>query len=124
MVPPSAEPVAAAMPPPTAQVAIWLGFLLGVWGLLSGFYCWITRAGLAASVPGVPWAAWGAGSAVLGAAWMVAGNLYLFQNRGWTWKAVIVLLVLSSWSAGWAVAILAVQLVLLLLPATRRGLSG
>lgn len=118
-----AKPIADAMPPASAQVAIGLGFLMGVWGLLSGFYCWIAGVRLAASVPGLPWAAWGVGAAALGAAWMVAGNLYLFQNRVWVWKTTIVLIVLSSWSAGWAVAVLAAQLILLLLPATRRRLS-
>lgn len=50
---------------------------------------------------------------------MVAGNLYLFQNRTTVWRALIVLIVVSSFGAGWAAPVLVAQLVLLLLPVTR-----
>ncbi|MGH9520661.1 MAG: hypothetical protein ACRD2D_13470, partial [Terriglobales bacterium] len=107
-------------PRPTAQIAILLGFLEGTWAMLNGALCALTGSGLL-NVPGMPWAAWGVGAALLGAAWMIAGNFYLFQNRPANWRALIVLIVVSSFGAGWAAPVLVAQLVLLLLPATRRG---
>lgn len=107
------------MPPRTAQIAVLLGFLEGTWALLNGVLVLISGRGLMASVAGIPWAAWGAWAALLGAAWMVAGNLYLFQNRTTVWRALIVLIVVSSFGAGWAAPVLVAQLVLLLLPVTR-----
>lgn len=79
----------------------------------------ITGHGLLMSVAGMPWAAWGGWSVLLGAAWMAAGNLYLFQNKISIWRALIVLIVVSSFGAGWAAPVLVAQLALLLLPATR-----
>jgi len=121
--PPAAEPpFASTLPPAPAQAAIVLGFLLGSWTLVEGLELVITgRAVMIAGHAG-PWAAWGAAAALLGAAWMLVGNLYLFQNRSAAWKAMAILVVLSSWGAGWALPVLLAQLVLLLLPATRRGL--
>ena len=111
------------MPPPPARAAITLGFLLGTWALVDGFHLLITGTSIRIFGYTGPWAAWGVAAIVLGVLWMLLGNLYLFQNRLAIWKAFIVLLVVSSWSAGWAAPILVVQLLLLLLPATRRGFN-
>lgn len=110
------------MPSKSAQLAIGLGFLLGTWLLVDGFQTLITgHPLLVAGHPG-PWVAWGATAALAGALWMLLGNLYLFQNRSANWKAFTILVVLSSWSAGWAVLILVAQLALLLTPSARRSL--
>lgn len=109
------------MPNRTAQLAILLGFLEGTWAMLNGALHALTRSGLLTNVPGVPWASWGVAAILLGAAWMIAGNLYLFQNRPANWRALIILIVISSFGSGWAAPVLVAQMVLLLLPAARRG---
>jgi len=111
------------LPPLPAQIAVVLGFLIGTWTLVCGFETLITGAPTSVFGSAGPWAAWGVAAIALGAAWMVIGNLYLFQNRLASWKAITILVVVSSWNAGWATLVLIVQLVLLLMPATRRGLN-
>lgn len=101
-----------------------MGFLEGTWALVAGIQVLITGRPLLLAGHAGPWAAWGAAAALLGALWMIAGNLYLFQNRAGAWRAMAVLIVVSSFGAGWAGVVLAVQLALLLLPATRRGLAA
>ncbi|HUX66135.1 MAG TPA: hypothetical protein VMV31_01460 [Terriglobales bacterium] len=122
MAPPEPAP-ASILPPAPAQAAIVLGFLIGTWTLVDGLHIWITGHTVLIVGHSGPWAAWGVAGALLGAAWMLVGNLYLFQNRSASWKAMAVLVVLSSWGAGWGLAALLAQLALLLLPATRRGLN-
>ena len=112
------------LPPAPARAAILLGFLTGTWALVEGLNRWITGHGLRLDGYAGPWAAWGVAAAALGALWMVVGNLYLFQNRLPNWKAMMVLVVVSSWFAGWATPVLVAQLVLLLLPATRHALAN
>lgn len=112
------------LPPLPAQIAVILGFLIGTWTLVCGFEQLITGTPLTVLGHAGPWAGWGAGMVALGAAWMVAGNLYLFQNRLTSWKIITILVVVSSWNAGWAMLVLIAQLVLLLLPVTRRGLNA
>lgn len=111
------------LPPLPAQIAVVLGFLIGTWTLVCGFTTLITGAPLRVFGSAGPWAAWGVAAIALGAVWMVIGNVYLFQNRLASWKAITILVVVSSWGAGWATLVLIAQLVLLLVPATRRGLN-
>lgn len=112
------------LPPLPAQIAVVLGFLIGTWTLVCGFEQLITGVPLRVFGHAGPWVGWGAGMIALGAAWMVAGNLYLFQNRLGSWKIITILVVVSSWDAGWATLVLVAQLVLLLLPVTRHGLNA
>lgn len=113
----------ARLPPVPAQVAVALGFLIGTWTLVSGFNGVITGTPLEVWGHPGPWAAWGVGLIALGVAWMALGNAYLFQNQLGSWKAYTVLVVVSSFDAGWATLVLIAQLVLLLLPVTRRELN-
>lgn len=113
------------LPPAGAQVAIILGFLLGTWLLLNGVLCWITGSYLAVPAGWEQWSPhWASLVFAFGVLWMVVPNLYLFRNRVVTWKAMVVLVVLSSWNLGVVTFFLAAQLVLLLLPTTRRSLRG
>lgn len=116
---------AAGLPPRAAQAAIILGFLLGTWMLVNSVQCWITGAYL----PVAPrlLGNWTPALAllvfVLGVLWMLVPNLYLFQNRLTTWKTMVVLIVVSAWSFGAVTPVLCVQLILLLLPRSRRALA-
>lgn len=115
----------STLPPVPAQAAIILGFLEGTWALVNGFHRIITGDFIRVWGHSGPWSAWGGAAVILGALWMIVGNLYLFQNRAATWKAMVILVVLSSWFAGWAVAlVLIAQLILLLLPSTRSAISN
>ncbi|HXE31283.1 MAG TPA: hypothetical protein VN515_05735 [Terriglobales bacterium] len=114
----------SSLPPSPAQAAVIIGFVAGTWLLVEGFALLIAHRPLMLWGHPGPWAAWGSAAILLGALWMLCGNLYLFQNRSGAWKAMIVLTVASSWYAGWAVAAVIAQLLLLLLPSTRRGLNA
>ncbi|HEY8055704.1 MAG TPA: hypothetical protein VIE13_07315 [Terriglobales bacterium] len=116
--------LSGSFPAPTGQAAIVLGFLLGTWMLVDGLTFCITGAylPLAATLPRGPVPAMAWLTTAFGALWMFVPNLFLFQNRVTSWKAMLVLIVASSWYLGVATPILLTQLVLLLLPATRRGL--
>lgn len=115
----------SGLPPATAQAAIILGFLLGTWMLVNSVCCWITGAYIRVPAHLLGWSPAMAGLVFLfGVLWMLVPNLYLFQNRLSTWKAMVILVVLSSWSLGLATPVLCTQLVLLLLPQTRRALAA
>ncbi len=122
---PSAAPsrTSTGLPPLAAQVAIVLGVLLGTWMLLNSVHFWITGnyvhapAALLAWTPSTAWVVF-----AFGVFWMVVPNVYLFRNRLGAWKVMLLLAVVSSWNLGWIAPILAAQIVLLALPATRRGL--
>ncbi len=115
--------MASRLPPLSARLAIGMGFLSGTWALVLGLDHLIGHPLQRDGYPG-PWAAWGTAAILLGALWMLAGNLYLFQHRRLNWAAMLALVLLSLPFAGWGVWILAAQLVLLLLPSTRRALTA
>lgn len=125
-IPDSTRPrvVNSSLPSPSGQAAVVLGFLLGTWMLVNGLTYGITGAFLPvlATIPPAPGPAMALLSTVFGALWMIVPNLFLFQNRLATWKAMLVLVVATSWYLGAATPLLLAQLVLLLLPGTRRGL--
>lgn len=112
------------LPAVAAQAAIVLGFLLGTWMLLDGLHFCITGRylNLAATRPLGPATLMAILSIAFGALWMIIPNLLLFQNRPAPWKAMLVLIVASSWYVGAATPLLVAMLLLLLLPATRRRL--
>ena len=124
----SARRSSSQIPPPPAQLAIVLGFLFGTWLLLDSVHRWITGYFLqwrgfapttqAAARLGVPAGALTLWVFVFGVFWMLAPNLYLFQNRRPAWAATLVLALASFWYAGWATPLLAAVVVLLLLPAS------
>ncbi|MGH9467957.1 MAG: hypothetical protein ACRD1Y_11445 [Terriglobales bacterium] len=116
-------PRTAGLPSTTAQAAIVLGLLLGTWMLLNGAEAWIT--GHYVPLPQI-WLGWRPAEAgavfTFGVLWMLVPNLYLYRNRLCEWKAMIVLIVVTSWSVGLIVtSLLGAQLILLVLPVTRRG---
>ncbi|MGH9394215.1 MAG: hypothetical protein ACRD1E_08605 [Terriglobales bacterium] len=111
-----------------------LGFLLGSWLLTDGLHRLITGDFLRLHGQLGPWAQLvarvgldpmrlGLPIALFGVLWMLVPNLYLFQNRPRAWVAMLLLIVASGWYLGAATVLLLAQLVLLLLPATRRGLA-
>lgn len=112
------------LPAPAGQAAVVLGFLLGTWMLVNGLTYRLTGAFLPvpATMPPAPGLAMALLSTGFGALWMIVPNLFLFQNRVRTWKAMLVLVVATSWYLGAATPLLLTQLVLLLLPATRKAL--
>jgi hypothetical protein len=112
------------LPAPSGQAAVVLGFLLGTWMLVDGLTYAITGAFLPvpATMPPAPGPAMALLTTVFGALWMLVPNLFLFQNRLAAWKAMLILVVATSWYLGAATPLLLAQLVLLLLPATRHGL--
>ncbi|MGH9482982.1 MAG: hypothetical protein ACRD1L_12920 [Terriglobales bacterium] len=121
------------MPPATAQAAIVLGFLCGIWMLVDGANQLITGDYIRLHGQLGPWARFVAAAGLdpmrlgwvivlFGALWMVVPNLYLFQNVSANWRAMVILIVLSSWYLGWGTALLLPALILLLLPATRKAL--
>ncbi|TAN24599.1 MAG: hypothetical protein EPN33_02210 [Acidobacteria bacterium] len=113
------------LPPAPAQAAIILGFLLGTWMLVDSVHCWITGTYVRVPAHLFGWTPAMSGLVFLfGVLWMLVPNLYLFQNRLSTWKAMVILVVVSSWSLGLATPVLCAQLVLLLLPHTRRALAA
>lgn len=115
--------MSSALPSRPAQIAIILGFVEGTWALVDGFHRIITGDFIRLLGHVGPWAGWGGAAIVLGALWMGFGNLYLFQNRWSNWAAMLGVALVSFWRAGgWVTAVLALQLVLLLLPETRAGL--
>lgn len=118
------------LPPRAGKIAIVLGILFGTWLLLDGLHQFIT--GNAVGLHGrlgtwaTPAAAgrmtpmhFGGVLVALGVVWLVTANLYLFQNTLGTWKAMAILVVLSSWYTGLGTAVLLTLLALLL--AARRG---
>lgn len=124
-----------ALPPRTAQAAIVLGFLLGTWMLVDGTHRMITGDFIRLHGQLGPWATLASAAGLdpmrlgwvivlFGVFWMVIPNIYLFQNRGANWRAMVILIVLSSWYVGSGTALLLPALVLLILPATRRGLRA
>ena len=111
-------------PARTAQAAIIIGFLLGTWMLTDGLH--VAIVGTLVRWRGFPWgpaAPWG-WVVAFGGLWMLIPNLLLFHNRRWAWAAMVALAVASAWYWGPASLALGLIVVLLLLPATRRGLSG
>lgn len=55
---------------------------------------------------------------------MIVANVYLFQNSLPAWRTMVVLVVASSWFTGVVSFVLAAQMILLWLPATRRRLGA
>lgn len=122
-------------PPVTGKVAIALAFITGTWMLVEGLHRLIAGDYVRMHGQLGPWAnllrhtgidpmraaplfiAWGI-------AWLVIANLYLFRNTEVSWRGMIVAVVLSFWYAGFATVLEIVQLVLLLLPRTRRVLRA
>lgn len=115
------------MPPLPAKIAICLAFVEGTWALLQGAHYLVTGAFVAALPLFPALHAPAAFRAVLlllyGALGLILANLYLFQNRLASWKALLVLVIVSSWNFGWIALAAVVQMVLLLLPTTRRQLA-
>ncbi len=121
------------LPPPPAQLAIGLGFVLGTWLLLDSVNRLITGSFLrwrglapsphAAARLGLPPASLTLWILLFGALWMLLPNLYLFQNRRPAWAAMLGLALASVWYIGWATPLLVAVLILLLLPASRSGFN-
>jgi hypothetical protein len=108
------------LPPRWGKIAAVLGFLMGTGMLVNGAERWITGSlllwrGYAGEATPAAWE-W----VLPGALWMVAGNLYLFQNSRRAWSAMLALTVASIWYLGVAAPLAAVQLALLGLAFPRR----
>ncbi|HZT72123.1 MAG TPA: hypothetical protein VE996_00550 [Terriglobales bacterium] len=121
-------------PPLAAKIAIALGFVLGTWLFVDGVHRLITGDFVRIHGKLGPWAdlvRWLGGNPmqfapvliVLGAAWLVAANVYLFQNSPASWRGMLLMVIFSSWYAGLASLALVVQLCLLLWPSTRAALG-
>lgn len=121
------------LPPATGRIAIALGFILGTWSLVDGLHRLITGDFVRIHGQLGPWAnlvsraglnpmQFGPVLIVMGLVWLVAANLYLFQNSVPSWKFLLVIVIASSWYAGVATLFEIAQVALLLAPPTRRAL--
>ncbi|HXR96627.1 MAG TPA: hypothetical protein VN709_02180 [Terriglobales bacterium] len=106
------------------SIAIVLGFLQGTWDLVDGLNRIITGRFL----PFHNWLTPGAHAAwlltMVGAGWMLAGNVFLFQSTARARSGFIAMIVVSSYYAGWLVLFPVTQLALLLLDASRVSRSS
>lgn len=122
-------------PPTSAKIAIGLGFILGTWTFVDGAHRLITGDFVRIHGKLGPWAdlvrwlganpmQFGPVLMVLGIAWLVASNVYLFRNSPASWRGMLLMVIFSSWYAGVASVGLVLQLLLLLWPTTRAALEA
>lgn len=121
------------LPPVSGRIAIALAFLLGTWSLVDGLHRLITGDFVRIHGQLGPWAnlvsraglnpmQFGPVLIAMGITWLVAANLYLFQNSLATWKFLLIVVIANSWYVGVGTAFAVAQVALLLLPLTRRAL--
>lgn len=122
------------LPPFPGKVAIALSFILGTWSLVDGLHRLITGDFVRIHGQLGPWAnlvgraglnpmQFGPVLIVMGLAWLVAGNLYLFQNSVASWKFLLIVVLVSSWYVGVGTFVEVAEVALLLVPATRHALQ-
>lgn len=107
--------------------------MLGTWSLVDGLHRLITGDFVRIHRQLGPWANlvsraglnpmhFGPVLIAMGLLWLIAANLYLFQNSVKSWKFLLIVVIASSWYVGVATLFGAVQVALLLSPPTRRAL--
>lgn len=106
------------------SIAIVFGFLQGTWDMVDG----LNRVVTGGFLPFHEWLAPGAHAAwllvIVGAGWMLAGNVFLFQATARARSGFLAMIVVSSYYAGWLVLLPVAQLALLLIEASRASRSS